>query len=253
MNAAERLRLEKNPFAASASSAGIGLPLRKALRDVTLEIALETPIVVLAGREGTGKTLLLSMAARVWTDMGLTVRQVDHGDRVRMAPAQRPDLLLIDEADSIADTMLHALVSVGGKNAATTVVFVCLPWNVGRFRSLADPVAVVELTPLTQSEARNYLLEQVPPAGRPDLFTPEALELVVKGSGGSPRLLQSIASLAFFSAAFDGASQISSKHVLLFLERRRPTKRSVQCRPVMIQFPRVVGGKSAMKGGSIYF
>ena len=252
MKAAERLILEKNPFAASGGGAAISRPLRTALRDVTLEIALGTPIVVLAGREGTGRTLLLSMAARVWTDMGLTVRRVDRGDRVQMALGQRPDLLLIDEADSIPNSMLHALAPAGGQNAATTVVFVCLPWNVGRFRSLADHVAVVELTPLTQSEARNYLLEQVPPAGRPDLFTPDALQLVVEGSRGSPRLLQSIASLAFFSAAFDGASQIGSKHVLLFLERRRPTKRSVQFRPAMIQFPRVVGGKSAMKRGSIY-
>jgi hypothetical protein len=45
MNAAERLRLEENPFA--AASGGVGPPLRTALREVTREIALETPIVVL--------------------------------------------------------------------------------------------------------------------------------------------------------------------------------------------------------------
>jgi hypothetical protein len=242
MNAAERLRLEKNPFTSSADGAGMGPPLRTALREVMRQIARDTPIIVLVGRVGTGKTLLLNLAARACADMGLTVRQVDRGDFVQIALGQRSDLLLIDEADSLTDAMLQALVQSDGKTAATTVVFSCLPWSVDRFRSSNDRAAVVELTPLTPTDARHYLLEQVNRAGRPDLFAPEALELIVEGSHGSPRLLQSIASLAFFSAAFDGVSQIRSKHVLLFLQTRRRTQRRLQWRPLMTQVPRAARG-----------
>jgi hypothetical protein len=243
MNAAARLRLEKNPFVTSAGGAGIGPPLRTALREVIRQVASETPIVVLTGRVGTGKTLLMNLAARACTDMGLTVRQVDRGDLVHIALGQRSDVLLIDEADSMTDAMLHGLVSAGGKSVATTVVFSCLPWCVGRFTSSSDRASLVELTPLTRPDARRYLLEQMNRAGRPDLFAPEALELVVEGSHGSPRLLQSIASLAFFSATFDGMSQIRSKHVLLFLQTKQRTERRLPWRPLMTQYPRAVRGK----------
>jgi type II secretory pathway predicted ATPase ExeA len=241
MNAAERLRLEENPFA--AASGGVGPPLRTALREVTREIALETPIVVLVGRAGTGKTVLMNMAARAWNNMGLTVRQVDRGDLMQITIDQRSDLLLIDEANSISDSLLRALVSAGGKPVATTMVFSCLPGSVGRFTFSAGRAAVVELAPLSRSDARHYLLEQATSAGRPDPFMPEALELVVEGSGGAPRLLQSIASLAYFSAAFDGASQIRPKHVLLYLQTKHPTKRRPQWRPLITQYPRALGGK----------
>ena len=241
MNAAEQLRLEENPFV--AASGGVGPPLRTALREVTRQIALETPIVVLVGRAGTGKTVLMNMAASAWNNMGLTVRQVDRGDLVRIAPDQRSDLLLIDDANSISDSLLHALVSAGGNHAATTMVFSCLPGSVGRFTFSAGRAAVVDLLPLARSDARHYLLEQATRAGRPDPFMPEALELVVEGSGGAPRLLQSIASLAYFSAAFDGASRIGAKHVLLFLQTKRRTERRPQWRPWMTQYPRAIGGK----------
>lgn len=241
MNVAERLRLEENPFA--ATSGGVGPPLRTALREVTREIALETPIVVLVGRAGTGKTVLMNMAARGWNNMGLTVRQVDRGDLVQCALDQRSDLLLIDEANSISDSLLRALVSAGRNYVATTMVFSCLPGSVGRFTFSAGRAAVVELAPLSRLDARHYLLEQSTRAGRPDPFMPEALELVVEGSGGSPRLLQSIASLAYFSAAFDGASQIRPKHVLLYLQKKHRTEQRPQWRPLMTHYPRAASGK----------
>jgi hypothetical protein len=185
----------------------------------------------------------MNMAARAWNNMGLTVRQVDRGDLVQIALDQRSDLLLIDEANSIPDSLLHTLVSAGGNHVATTMVFSCLPGSVGRFTFSAGRAAVVDLAPLTRSDARHYLLEQATRASRPDPFMPEALELVVEGSGGSPRLLQSIASLAYFSAAFDGASQIRPKHVLLYLQTKQRTERWPQWRPLMTQYPLAISGK----------
>jgi len=145
--------------------------------------------------------------------MGLTVRRVDRGDLVHMTLGQRSDLLLVDEANSVADSILKALSLEGEKNGATTTVFFGLPSCAARLICSNVHHVIIELAPLPPSDARNYLLERANNAGLPDLFTSEALELTINGSHGSPRLLRSIAGLAFFGAASDGSSQISLKHV----------------------------------------
>src|SRR6202030_2606903 len=58
-----------------------------------------------------------------------------------------------------------------------------------------------------------YLLERAPHAGLSNLFAPAALDLIVDASRGLPRLLWSIAGLAYFSAASAGGSQISRQNV----------------------------------------
>ena len=70
------------------------------------------------------------------------------------------------------------------------------------------------------SDSRNYLQERAISIGRPNLFTPAALNLVIDGSRGLPRLLRSIAHLAFFAAASEGASQIGAQHVSHALQSR---------------------------------
>jgi hypothetical protein len=72
---------------------------------------------------------------------------------------------------------------------------------------------VVELTRLSQSDTRLYLQERATQVGFPNLFTPAALDLIVDASRGLPRSLWSIAGLAYFYAASEGASQISRQHV----------------------------------------
>jgi hypothetical protein len=113
----------------------------------------------------------------------------------------------------MADGTLRTLLSGGGKNAATTTVFLALPSFVQRLTSLGARAVIVQLPPLSPSDAKNCLLERASSVGRPDLFTADALELIIHGSHGLPRLLRSIAELAFIRAAFDGASQITLKHV----------------------------------------
>src|SRR6202045_2285329 len=113
MHAAEHLQLQTNPFTASASGARIGRSLQAALGEVIRQIGLEAPVVVVCGNAGTGKTLLMHMIARACTDMGLFARQIDRGDLMHVAFGQRADVLLIDEADSIADSTLHTLNSAG--------------------------------------------------------------------------------------------------------------------------------------------
>ena len=213
MHAANQLRLETNPFTASANGARIGRPLQAALGEVIRQIGLEAPVIVVCGSAGAGKTLLMHMIARACTDMGLCARQIDRGDLMHVAFGQCADVLLVDEADSIADSTLHTLVSAGANASTTTMIFLCLPSNARRFTSSGGRAVIIELTPLTRSDSRNYLLERATSAGRPELFEADALDLLIEGARGSPRVLRSIASLAFFAAAVDGSGRIGTKHV----------------------------------------
>src|SRR5258708_12481316 len=127
MHAANQLRLETNPFTASANGARIGRPLQAALGEVIRQIGLEAPVIVVCGSAGSGKTLLLHMIARACTDMGLGARQIDRGDLMHVSFGQFADVLLIDEADSIADSTLHTLLSPHANNSTTTILFLSLP------------------------------------------------------------------------------------------------------------------------------
>ena len=207
------LRIEANPFVSEPGGPRIGRPLQTALGQLIRQVVLETPLVLVTGNAGSGKSLLVEMTARACSDMALSVRRVDRGDLVHVALSQRSDLLLVDEADLIADTTLQVLLSADCKKAATTIVFLCLPACAGRFANSEVRPVIIELTPLSQPYAQNYLMERATSAGFANLFEPEALDLVAYGSRGSPRLLRSIASLAFFCAASDRASQIGVKHV----------------------------------------
>jgi len=212
INVVEQLRIEANPFVPRASGARMGRPLQTALGEVIRQIGLETPLVVVVGSAGTGKTLLAKMAARACSDMGLSVRRADHGDLVDGAAGEKLDVLLLDEADSMMDSTLRMLLPGGGKRPATTTVLLCRPASVRRFISVVD-AAVVSLTRLSPSDTRSYLLERASSVGGPDLFAPAALDLIVDASGGIPRSLWAIASLAYFSAASDGSLQIGHQHV----------------------------------------
>ena len=229
---AEKLRIEANPFLPGANGARAGRPLQTALGEVIRQIGLETPVVIVAGSAGTGKTLLANMAMRACSDMGLSVRQVHRGDLMDGAAGERADLLLVDEADSMTHSTLQTLLPEGGKRPATTTVLLCLPSSVRRFSSAVD-AAVIELTRLSLSDTRAYLLERATNARLPDLFAPAALELIVDGSRGLPRLLCSIASLAYFSAAYDGSSRISREHVAGALASQM-TRREIQDNPAQI-------------------
>ena len=213
MHAAEHLQMQTNPFTANASGARLGRPLQAALGEVIRQIGLEAPVIVVCGNAGAGKTLLVNMIARSCTDMGLCARQIDRGDLMHMAFGQCADVLLIDEADSITESTLHTLISAGANTSTTTMVFLCLPSNARRFTSTGGRAVIIELAPLMHADARNYLLERATSAGRPDLFDSDALDLLIDGARGSPRVLRSIASLSFFAAAVEGAARIARKHV----------------------------------------
>ena len=215
-NSAEQLsgplRIESDPFASSAAGPDLGGQLQIAFHEIIPKIILHTRIVLVTGSARTGKTQLADMIARTCPDMGLSVLRVDRGDLMQITLGKQPDVLLIDNANSIADSMLEVFSRENEKRIAATTVFFGLPSCAARFISAnVDPV-IVQLAPLFSSDARSYLLERAYGAGLPDLFTNEALELIVNRSHGSPRSLRSLASVAFLGAATEGASKISLKH-----------------------------------------
>ena len=207
------LQISMNPFVAGASGTRMGRPLQKAFGEVIRHIGLQTPIIAVVGSAGTGKSLLADMTARACVDMGLTVRRIDSGDQVYALLGTKSDVLLIDQTDSMSVTSLQILLSPTGKNTATTMVFMCLPSCVGQVSFSGGDRATVELTPLSLSDARNYLNERAASIGRANLYSPEALDLVIDDSRGLPRLLRSIAHQAYWAAASEGALQIGVQHV----------------------------------------
>jgi hypothetical protein len=203
------LQIALNPFSASASGPRMACPVQRAFSEVVRQIGLKIQLVVVVGGAGTGKSLLADVTARACAEMGLSVRHVQRGDLVHMACDQKCDVLLVDEADSVANLGLQTLTV----HIATTVVLFCLPSAASRFDCAGAHASVVEVPRLTPSEARNYLREMGAGIGRPNLFTPEAVDLLIDGSRGVPRLLRSIGDFAFFMATSEGATQVRAEHV----------------------------------------
>ena len=211
------LDLQANPFSSNAPS-----PLDSAQRlaEVIGYIALERRAIIISGRAGSGKTSLLKRIVRSCSDIGLSVRQFDRGELVDLASDARSDVVLVDDADSIPDSAVLALLSPDPKTTATTWVLMCHPRSVDRFRCLdAD---IVELRGLSIDDAQTYLLERATSIGRPDLFAPDALDLIVHRARGSPGLLLSVANLAFLTAGWGGATQIGVRHVAYWVTSEMP-------------------------------
>ena len=207
------LSTESDPFLPGIQGPRIGGPLQKAFSEVLHQISLQAPLVLVIGAAGTGKTLLSVMVSRTCSETGLSVRCVARGDMAHWALGEPSDVLLIDEADSVTDSFFEGLPSEGRVRSVRTTVFLGLPASAARFDLLGLHPVVVELTPLTAPASQRYLLEMATSAGFPGLFTAEALDAIVHESRGTPRLLRSMASFAFFVASSDGASQISLRHV----------------------------------------
>jgi len=211
------LDLQANPF---SSNAPLPVDSAQRLAEVIGYIALERRAIVISGRADSGKTSLLKRIAGACSDVGLSVRHFDRGDLVDPAIDARSDVVLVDDADSIPDSAVLALLSSDPNTTATTWVLMCQPRSVDRFRCLdAD---VVELRGLSVDDAQNYLLERATSIGRPDLFAPDALDLIVHRARGSPGLLLSVANLAFLTAGWGGAAQIGVRHVVYWVKSETP-------------------------------
>ena len=217
---ARPLKMDTDPFASNATNHS-SRQVQTAFREIIRQILQQTPVILVTGPASAGKTLLVDMTARLCNDTGLSVRRVDRGDLLHIALGQHSDVLLVDEANSVADASLEAFSPERRSNTATTTIFLGLPSCVARFISTVNPV-LIQFDLLSRSDAEHYLRERVAGAGFPDLFSDAALELTVDASRGSPRLLQRIASMAFFNAVSDCAFQIGHKHAASALAMQLP-------------------------------
>ena len=102
-----------NPFVAAASGSRMGRPLQTAYGELFRHIGLQTPIVVVVGTAGTGKSLLMDITARALAGMGLSVRRIERGDLLSQAFGEKTDVLMVDQSDS-HDQFQPANLAVGG-------------------------------------------------------------------------------------------------------------------------------------------
>ena len=65
----EPLRIDANPFV--SGGVVIGRPVQTALAQVIEQIVLKTPVILVTGNAGTGKSLLAKLTTRACSDMGL--------------------------------------------------------------------------------------------------------------------------------------------------------------------------------------
>ena len=208
--------MHTNPFSAASNAPSPGNSAQTALEEAIGHIRLRRRAIVIAGSAGAGKKSLLKIILRACSDRGLSVCRFDRGDLADPTIDARSDVVLVDDANSIPNSAVLTLLFPNPRDPPTTWVFACLPSSVHRFDCL--DAQIVELRGLSVDDARTYLLDRAASIGRPDLFAPDALDLIVHQARGSPHLLLSIASLAFFTAAWGGATRIGERHVAYWLQ-----------------------------------
>jgi hypothetical protein len=179
-------------------------PLRRTFKEVMHHVEICAEVVVIVGSAGTGKTLLLQLLEEECAKDGLSVSRFYRGDLVSLELCQNCDLLLIDEADSIPDEVLHKIIG-GRANVARSVVLAFAHVRDHLFFE-NEKTRIVALDRLSDDEVRGYIRLIY---AQPDLFSPDALDFLARTTDGSPRILQQIASFAFFRARHDARSQVA--------------------------------------------
>jgi hypothetical protein len=212
------LKVEFDPFAVN-SAIYLGAPLRVAIEEIVHLAVSQTPVIAVTGAASTGKTLLAGLTARACCEKDLSVRHVERPDLAGASLDARVDVLLFDEADAIANSMLEQLLAKDGGCATTTIFFGLPALSLRLAHAGAHPVRV-DLAPFSREDSRNYLLALAAASHMPQIFEPEALDQIVDRVGSSPRLLRSTASLAYFFAASAGASKICVKYAASALGTR---------------------------------
>lgn len=207
------------PLAVSADEAVAHRAWREA-RDRVLSVVLARPcLVLILGKAGTGKTLLLQDLARtlraagadVWLqprgDLPLDAAQSATGDALGSAPDRRR-VVLIDEADRMTEAALDRL----GRFGECAVVLAGLVGVEGD--RLPDAKAVVvSLAPLAPDEVGSFLAEYLALAGLDlGVMGPGAVARLAAHSGGVPRVLNMLARAAVFLASADGG-RVEAAHV----------------------------------------
>lgn len=138
----------------------------------------------------------------------------------------RKTLLIVDEAQNLAVDLLEELRLLGnleGKQAkALQIVFVGQPELLETLRTPALAglnqrlVTRIHLEPLAANEAADYVIQHLRAAGGSPakIISEEALEIVVRGSQGIPRLLGQAAQQSLLVAFMAGAGSVDAEVAL---------------------------------------
>jgi len=164
-----------------------------------------------------------------------------HERLIELAGQGKSTVLLIDEAQALPTATLEALrlltnLETEHRKLLQVVLFGQpeLDATLARedFRQLRQRITFsYGLRPLDVSDAIRYLQERLAVAGYrgESLFKPAAVRLLVRGSGGIPRLLNILANKSLMVAFGEGARQVLARHVRRALddtEGARPFWRS---------------------------
>jgi len=150
---------------------------------------------------------------------------------VREYSKGRRTLLILDEAQNLSIEILEELRLLSNVNSETDLVLQIL--LVGQpelrdklarpeLRQFAQRVSVdSHLRPLDRNETRAYIRHRLTVAGgNPNLFLPEAIELVYARTNGIPRLINQLCDYALVYAFADGRKHIDSVLVSQVLRER---------------------------------
>ena len=163
--------------------------------------------LLLLGRPGTGKSLLLRSLDRTLTSRGVSVRWYRSGDLLDNLASQ--DVLLIDEAAVLTVTESEQISQLHN-----SIIMCGLPSLPERLSLCPDTYQSVTLEPLTPEEVARFVIARLLESGRPrDLFTPEALVAVARQSSGLFRLVIILAGAATFFAEQRGAAKVTADDV----------------------------------------
>lgn len=159
-----------------------------------------------------------------------------HARLIELAAQGKSTVLLIDEAQALPTATLEALRLLTNleteHNKLLQVVLFGQPEldaTLARedFRQLRQRITFsYSLRPLDVSDATRYLQERLAVAGYrgEPLFKAAAVRLLVRGSGGIPRLLNILANKCLMVAFGEGARQILARHVRRALDDTEGTK-----------------------------
>jgi type II secretory pathway predicted ATPase ExeA len=178
------------------------------------------------GRAGLLQTLLydLSLPHEGRAEQELRLALTDH--LLQTYAAGRRTLLVVDEAQHLTPDLLEELRLLGNldgpRGPALQVLFAALPsfldlLQLPGLAALGQRLAVrARLGPLAVQEAADYLAHQLRLAGgRPErVLSDEALEVLARGTGGAPRLLNQAANQALLLAHAAGLAQVDAEVAL---------------------------------------
>ncbi len=144
---------------------------------------------------------------------------------IQLALEGKHAVLVIDEAQAIARETLEAIrLLTNLETERSKLLQIVLLGQPELDRLLSQPslrqlkqriTFSHRLQPLGESSVGRYLMHRLSSAGYngPDLFTPAALRLIWRGSGGVPRLLNILAHKSLMSAFGQGVRIVEREHV----------------------------------------